>query len=343
MDARMQDLVSAIEAHSGLSRDDIRQAGEHGADAGWGGFTYTSDGADFTRANRGLIWELLAEEAESMGAENVAAYVSTFGRSDMADDPESFDCLRGGRWRRPDAGSRTTRASFARPTRTHYARAARQQGARRADGLQMGTRPTTIGEPCSTPQRTASLRSPLRSRASTQTAGHPRASSRMPKWRSPKTTTTRASYSRSGRTLTARASRLKPARTRAARSLTRRRTLRVGLARRAPLGTSDDERTNVQDLDQGSIYLSSRLGELRVSDLAVTHAERALNALRREHGGLVDTTPLGRALLARTALCEARADDRLVAFGDASSVALRGTDGRVKGYARRGVYRKVER
>jgi hypothetical protein len=93
MDERMSQLLAAIEEHSGLSRADIRQAGEHGADAGWGRFTYTSDGADFTRANRDLVWTLLAEEAESMGAENVAAYVASFNRSDMADDAMGFDCL----------------------------------------------------------------------------------------------------------------------------------------------------------------------------------------------------------------------------------------------------------
>lgn len=93
MDGRMLELLEAIEEHSGLTRSEIHQAGEHGADAGWGGFTYTSDGADFTRANRELVWTLLAEEAESMGAESLAAYVASFNRSDMADDAMGFDCL----------------------------------------------------------------------------------------------------------------------------------------------------------------------------------------------------------------------------------------------------------
>jgi hypothetical protein len=68
------------------------EAGEHGADAGWGGFTYTADGAEFTRANRSLIWDLLSEEASDFGS-NVAEHVGHFKRSDMADDPDSFDCL----------------------------------------------------------------------------------------------------------------------------------------------------------------------------------------------------------------------------------------------------------
>lgn len=93
MDSRMTELLAAIVDHSGLDREDIRQAGEHGADAGWAGFTYTSDGADFTRSNRDLVWTLLAEEAESFGFENVAAFVASFNRSDMADDAMGFDCL----------------------------------------------------------------------------------------------------------------------------------------------------------------------------------------------------------------------------------------------------------
>jgi hypothetical protein len=93
MDERMSQLLAAIEEHSGLSRADIRQAGEHGADAGWGGFTYTSDGADFTRANRDLVWTLLADDADEFGHDSVASFVASFTRSDMADSQDGFDCL----------------------------------------------------------------------------------------------------------------------------------------------------------------------------------------------------------------------------------------------------------
>jgi len=92
-DARLDKLVSAIRDHSGLSLRDIEQAGEHGADAGWGGFTYTSDGAEFTRANRSLVWDLLSEDADSCGFENVAAFLASFQRADMADTEDGFDCL----------------------------------------------------------------------------------------------------------------------------------------------------------------------------------------------------------------------------------------------------------
>jgi hypothetical protein len=63
-DVQAIELVRAIREHSGLELASIRDAGNHGADAGWSGFTYTADGADFTRANRDLVWSLLAEEAD---------------------------------------------------------------------------------------------------------------------------------------------------------------------------------------------------------------------------------------------------------------------------------------
>src|SRR5439155_1774445 len=93
MNTRMDALVGAIQAHSSLSLSDIRQAGEHGADAGWSGFTYTSDGADFAREHRALVWDLLSDEAEDFGAENVAAYVAGFTRADMTETEDGFSCL----------------------------------------------------------------------------------------------------------------------------------------------------------------------------------------------------------------------------------------------------------
>jgi hypothetical protein len=89
----MDALVGAIQAHSGLTLADIRQAGEHGADAGWGGFTYTTDAADFIRENRSLVWELLSDEADEFEFDSVPAFVASFTRSDMADSEDGFECL----------------------------------------------------------------------------------------------------------------------------------------------------------------------------------------------------------------------------------------------------------
>jgi hypothetical protein len=85
-------LIEAIETHSGLDRDDIRQAGEHGADAGWAGFTYTVDGAEFYRENAELVDELLQEMADEMG-QSVAELVAGFTRSDMCETRDGRDCL----------------------------------------------------------------------------------------------------------------------------------------------------------------------------------------------------------------------------------------------------------
>lgn len=86
-------LVAAVREHSGLDLDEIRSAGEHGADAGWAGFTYTADGAEFTRAHSDLIYRLLTDEADEFGYPNVATFVASFNRADMADTADGHDCL----------------------------------------------------------------------------------------------------------------------------------------------------------------------------------------------------------------------------------------------------------
>ncbi len=91
-DARLAALVAAVRDHSGLSVSEVQQAGEHGADCGWAGFTYTSDARDFTRANESLVWDLLADEAEDFGSD-VLTYVASFRRSDMASTPDGLNAL----------------------------------------------------------------------------------------------------------------------------------------------------------------------------------------------------------------------------------------------------------
>lgn len=87
------DLLAAVREHSNMGDDELREAAEHGADAGWPGFTYTADGAEFTRKNAELIYNLLGEEADDLGYPNVAAFVASFNRADMADTRDGFDCL----------------------------------------------------------------------------------------------------------------------------------------------------------------------------------------------------------------------------------------------------------
>ena len=86
-------LLRAIREHGSLELQDIIDAGEHGADAGWSGFTYYGDTTDFYRANEGLLWELLAADADAFGYASVPAFVGSFVRADIADDRTGFECL----------------------------------------------------------------------------------------------------------------------------------------------------------------------------------------------------------------------------------------------------------
>lgn len=86
-------LVKVIKKHSGLDDREIKDAGEHGADAGWGGFTYTKDTVEFYDKNEELIWDLLEEQSDSMGADNIVAFIGQFRRAAHITDLSSFKNL----------------------------------------------------------------------------------------------------------------------------------------------------------------------------------------------------------------------------------------------------------
>lgn len=86
-------LLRAIRDHSGMTLQEIAQAGEYGADTGWPGFTYTSDGAEFVRVNRETIWAMLNDDADDFGYADPCTFVGTFARADMTATPAGFDCL----------------------------------------------------------------------------------------------------------------------------------------------------------------------------------------------------------------------------------------------------------
>jgi hypothetical protein len=92
-DEQAVELLRAIRDHSGLELASIRDAGTHGADAGFGGFTYTSDAAEFTDANAQLIDAILQEDAEEFGHSSVCEFVATFNRRDMTDTIDGYKCL----------------------------------------------------------------------------------------------------------------------------------------------------------------------------------------------------------------------------------------------------------
>lgn len=60
-------LLRRIIKHSSMDEDQIADAGRHGADAGWPGFTYHKDTLEFFKANRADIVALVNDMAEQMG------------------------------------------------------------------------------------------------------------------------------------------------------------------------------------------------------------------------------------------------------------------------------------
>lgn len=86
-------LIKAIKKHSGMDDDLIIQAGEHGADAGWPGFTYYTDTSKFYDANAEEIWELAAQSADDMGEPHVLAMISKFGAAGTVSDDSTFENL----------------------------------------------------------------------------------------------------------------------------------------------------------------------------------------------------------------------------------------------------------
>lgn len=91
-DESMKALVKAIKRHSGMDSDQIIEAGEHGADAGWPGFTYTADAAKFFAKNAEQVWELLYESASDQGL-NIPEMIGQFNRVDMAESWDGFQNL----------------------------------------------------------------------------------------------------------------------------------------------------------------------------------------------------------------------------------------------------------
>lgn len=92
-DQQAVQLLQAIRDHSGLELASIRDAGNYGADGGFAGFTYTADGAEFTDKNAALLDELLQEDAEEFGYDDVSKFVATFQRADMTDTLDGYKCL----------------------------------------------------------------------------------------------------------------------------------------------------------------------------------------------------------------------------------------------------------
>ena len=72
------ELHEAVKKQSGLSDSDLLQVAEHGAGAGFSGFTYYTDTCKFYEENEQLIYDLLNNMADDMGYDSPDALVATF-------------------------------------------------------------------------------------------------------------------------------------------------------------------------------------------------------------------------------------------------------------------------
>jgi hypothetical protein len=81
-------LFDRIKQHSCMDKDEIIEAGEHGADTGWIGFSYYADTCKFWAKNKSLIMELAEETANSLG-EDLLSMIQNFRCLGKADYKQS--------------------------------------------------------------------------------------------------------------------------------------------------------------------------------------------------------------------------------------------------------------
>jgi len=73
-------------------KDSARDIANHGADGGFPYITYTSDTVAVFDRFADELWEMMADEAESMG-ENVGTFIGQFRRADMLATVDTFKNL----------------------------------------------------------------------------------------------------------------------------------------------------------------------------------------------------------------------------------------------------------
>lgn len=80
----MQNLINAVAEQMGYESDDqewldtMADVARGGADAGWAGFTYYTDTAQFYDDNKTDIIQQLHSDADDFGSESVAHFVASF-------------------------------------------------------------------------------------------------------------------------------------------------------------------------------------------------------------------------------------------------------------------------
>jgi hypothetical protein len=72
--------------------DQLSDIASHGADAGWHGLIYYTDTCKLYQRFKSEIWEMLLEDAESLG-QNVFEMIANFGRAKDVGSADQFENL----------------------------------------------------------------------------------------------------------------------------------------------------------------------------------------------------------------------------------------------------------
>lgn len=87
---RAKSFRAWMQNHFGTS--ELSDIATHGADAGWAGLTYYSDTCKLYNRFQSEIWEMLLEDAESMG-QNVFEMMAGFGGAKDVGSCQQFENL----------------------------------------------------------------------------------------------------------------------------------------------------------------------------------------------------------------------------------------------------------
>jgi hypothetical protein len=90
---QMKDEIIKTITYDGENPEAPFDVANHGADAGWSGFTYQTDCVEFFDRYEETIMEMLQEDAEAMDCPSVVEFVATFNRVEMGDTMDGYKNL----------------------------------------------------------------------------------------------------------------------------------------------------------------------------------------------------------------------------------------------------------
>ena len=89
----MQELYDAIKEHCDLEDESMVDAANHGASAGFGGFTYCTDTVKFYDDNERIVVAHLDDLADCFGFDSYFAWVSSLPSIENVHDVDQFKNL----------------------------------------------------------------------------------------------------------------------------------------------------------------------------------------------------------------------------------------------------------